>query len=326
MRLFRRPGDAHHPAPEPTAISERAWAPHESALALLKLAGAMGEAASSGRHRAPDRGHSTEFYDFRPYAEGDPARRVDWRVYARTDRAYIRRFQHEGRATLVLAVDASPSMNFDGLPVAGRPKRPLGTKLDRARELAAALAWIAVRAGDRVGLVSHGPRGVCPPTAGRTALHSVIDALDRLQPAPQAGHAHADMLSAAGAMRPPGGLLVVLTDGLSPIEHIAAPLRAALATSTRRRFREVGGGLVLVQILSDDELNLPTDLGPVEFVDPRSDLRARTDPAEIADEYQQALRNHIEQLRAAVVALGGRHFLCPLSLDPLQVLRRVTAA
>src|SRR5215213_1877602 len=96
-----------------------------------------------GLHRSPYHGLSQEFAEHRPYIAGDELRRVDWRVYGRTDRLYVKESEEEMNAPVRLLLDVSASLNFAPRDVA---------KLDYARYLAAALAYLAIRQGDRVGL------------------------------------------------------------------------------------------------------------------------------------------------------------------------------
>jgi len=104
--------------------------------------------AAPGRHRALARGFSRDFASHRAYAPGDETRAIDWKAYARLDRFYVREYRAEDRFPLAVLVDSTGSMGFSG---GGRPP-----KLDLARRLAAALAWLALGQGDEAGLVPVG--------------------------------------------------------------------------------------------------------------------------------------------------------------------------
>ena len=97
-----------------------------------------------GLHKSPYRGLSQEFAEHRPYIAGDEVRRIDWRVYARTDRLYVKEFEEETNAPVRLLLDVSGSLGFT-------PRRV--SKLEYARYLVAALAYLATKQNDRVGLV-----------------------------------------------------------------------------------------------------------------------------------------------------------------------------
>ena len=98
-----------------------------------------------GLHRSLRAGLSLDFAEHRPYQPGDDLRRVDWRVYGRTDRFYLKTYEADTNADVIFALDASASMDFGSGSV---------TKFDYARFLTASLAWLAQRQGDRVGLVT----------------------------------------------------------------------------------------------------------------------------------------------------------------------------
>ncbi|HZL93120.1 MAG TPA: DUF58 domain-containing protein [Vicinamibacterales bacterium] len=129
----------------------------------------------TGMHRSPFFGFSQEFAEYRAYAEGDDPRFVDWNVYARTDRTYIKRYIGETNTRLVVLLDASASMGFGSGKV---------TKLQYGKFLAATLAYLAARQHDAVGLIvfddqirEHRPAST---RAGR--LSAVLHAIDRAEP------------------------------------------------------------------------------------------------------------------------------------------------
>ena len=110
---------------------------------LHLVARTYAEGVYQGRHRTRDRGSSTEFYDYRAYTPGDPTQLIDWRLYGRTDRLYIRRFQQESQLTVLLVVDGSASMYFGGVAWARQPadaRDMSATKFRRACEFAAKLS------------------------------------------------------------------------------------------------------------------------------------------------------------------------------------------
>jgi uncharacterized protein (DUF58 family) len=306
---------------------------------LAALARSLAAGVQHGRHRSLARGGSAEFYDYRAYSPGDPTRLIDWRLFGRTDRAYLRRFQQESRLSLVLVVDASPSMDFAALEPWASPGRDPAprTKKRLACELAAALAHLAVAGGDDVGLIIAGgsPRTLAP-SGGWPALHALIHALEenldtpRIAPPPtrsaagSTAPAFAGALAAAEPLTPRGGIVLALTDALDE----PAPLFDALS-----RLRFAGGGafsasrgarrdLALVQILAEDELSLPR-AGPARLRDPESPLSVDADLDAIRDEYDRAIRAHIARIREGVIGAGGRHTLAPLARPPIDTLREL---
>lgn len=300
-------------------------------LSLLPLARSLAAGVRHGRHRSLARGGSAEFYDYRAYSPGDSLRHLDWRLLGRTDRAYLRRHQHECRISLILVVDASASMDFAGIDEEeGTRQKARGmsrpTKLRRACELAAALAYIAVKGGDEVGLVIADGEWVTiiKPAAGRSALHHVIRALDgalsfrRQAPAtPREPNSLARGLLAARAIIARGSVVVALSDALDE----AGPVLDAVS---RLRFAPAGVGprcdAALVQILSDDELTPPL-AAPARLVDVERRLSINASAEDVGGEYARAIRAHIASLRRGLIAARGRFVLHALSSTPLDALR-----
>lgn len=309
-------------------------------LSLLHLARSLSTSLHHGRHRSLARGGSAEFYDFRSYSPGDPVRLVDWRLFGRSDRLYLRRYRQESQISLVLVVDASESMRFAGLDMHGGAARG-ATKLRRACELAAALAYLAVKEGDRVGLVIAGNEQTpIEARGGWPAMHQVTRALElllkplplaerrpqfqRRDPSPAPGNTLADGLLAAESLARRSGVIVALSDALdesAPVLQAASRLRFAGGGS----FSSARGGrrdIALVQILSDDEIGFSAS-GAARLIDQESGLEVEADLDEIAASYRNAIGGHIATLKRGFIAGGGRHVLAPLSRGAIDVLREL---
>ncbi|WP_334174706.1 DUF58 domain-containing protein [Pseudoxanthobacter sp.] len=226
-----------------------------------------------GRRRA---GAGEGFWQFRPFLSGEPAHRVDWRRSARDEHLYVREREWEAPHTLWLHADLSASMAY---------RSPLAavTKRERAVLLLLALAELAGRAGEKVGLA-----GLTPAIAHRHASERLALALAA---APE---------DAAGTLPPPAAFgpghdLVLIGDFLDPVESLAAFLSAAAG-------RGVQG--TLVQVLDPSEESFPFD-GRTEFRDPETDLRLTAGRAEDwRAGYRQRLEAHRAALGAAVRAAG----------------------
>lgn len=128
----------------------------------------------TGLHKSPYHGLSQEFAAHRPYIAGDEIRRIDWRVYARTDRLYVKESEEETNAPVRLLLDTSASLRYAPRDV---------TKLDYARYLVATLAYLATRQGDRVGLVCFDEevRNLLPARGGKRHLQTILLALENLE-------------------------------------------------------------------------------------------------------------------------------------------------
>src|SRR5689334_13652869 len=138
------------------------------------------EGVINGLHRSPHLGSSMDFAEHRAYMPGDDIRRIDWKLFARSDRHFVKEFEADTNTNFTVLVDTSPSMRY-GASAEGK-----GTlsKLDYARYLAACLAYLASTQRDRVGLVTFDReiREYVPPSAKH--LNVVLHALDRLEGAP----------------------------------------------------------------------------------------------------------------------------------------------
>lgn len=128
----------------------------------------------SGHHKSPHRGSSVEFAEYRKYVPGDDIRRLDWRVYGRTDRFYMREFEADTNLRCYLVLDCSASMAF---------REHGANKLDYARRLIATLAFLLVHQGDAVGLQCFGPKAIhdVPPRRNPVHLRHIFKVLDRVE-------------------------------------------------------------------------------------------------------------------------------------------------
>lgn len=186
---------------------------------LSLVARRLVEGAGFGAHRSRTPGPGLEFTQYRPYQPGDDLRRLDWKLAARADRWFIRESERETSVPLRLVVDATASMGYaeDGVSL-----------LDLARMLAAALALVAVRQGDAIGLVAaRDERPVLlPARRDRAQLERVLHALERLEPAGRWPAWRALEAAVAVGGR---GITVVLTDAAEAHEEIAQALRRLVA-------------------------------------------------------------------------------------------------
>jgi uncharacterized protein (DUF58 family) len=193
-----------------------------------------------GLHRAPALGASTDFAEHRAYLPGDDPRRVDWRLYARSDRLHVKEFEADTNTTLTVVLDVSKSMDF------ARDGRP--TKLHYGRMLAASLLWLARQQRDRVSLVTFDSavRDYVPPSGKH--LPMALHALDRATPG-GAGELTAPLRATAEQLRR-RGIVVVISD-------LYAEPAAALDAVALLRNR--GNELLLLHVLDPAERDLPQD-------------------------------------------------------------------
>jgi len=273
-------------------------------LANLKLAArAAVEGTLMGLHRSPRFGFSQEFAEYRAYAEGDDPRFIDWNVYARTERTYIKRFLGETNSHLMLLLDASASMAYGAGTL---------TKFRYAQILAASLAYLASRQHDAVGLLvfDEAVRDFHAPSTRTGHLEGVLHAIDRAQPARRTDYRlSVERFRAHGARR---GLVALLSD------FYCDP--AALIASVRPLAFE-GSDLVLFQILDPRELHpvlrqasVLQDMETAEAVEVSSRF--------VDDVYPAKLQRHVAALHDAAAAIGADHVLLDSSESIAVPLRR----
>lgn len=306
-------------------------APALGAGDLLVTARALVEGLYQGRHQSPQRGAAAEFYDFRAHNPGESVGAIDWRIYARTDRHYVRRRRHEAQLDVTLVVDASASMGFAALEAParrGRDSRNLPTKLRRASELAASIAVLTVRQGDRIRLLTVGGApsfGETPFGAGRAHLHRIVRAIEDLEP-----HGEAGLTTGLGAAAKTGrgGLTIAIGDALEDVNVLLEAL-ARLRRGGGRTFtgagRRAGGDAALIAVLSPDELDL-SGLDAARLVDPETGASIEARGEESASAYAADLRRHLDQLRGGVEGMGARFALSSTGEGAVGALRSLFAS
>jgi uncharacterized protein (DUF58 family) len=227
-----------------------------------------------GERRSPRKGISVEFSDFRPYGIGDDLRYVDWNVYARLDRLYLKLFVDEEDLCLHLLVDASASMGF------GAP-----SKLDHAARLAGALGFVGLVGLERVGVGVLRERMAegFSPARGRSQVLPLMSFLGRLAPG---GATSLNEGLAAYALRSrEAGLAVVISDLMDP-----AGYERGLKALLERRF-----DVHVIHVLAPDEMN-PGFGGDLRLLDAETDeLRDLTLDGEALRGYHQRLREFLER-------------------------------
>ena len=239
----------------------------------------LAEGWLSGRHRSRLRGASTEFHEYRPYAPGDDPGLVDWRVYARSDRHYVKTFEQETNLECHLLLDGSRSMGFSGGATVN--------KLEFASYFAAALAWLVIRGSDRVSLqiFDERVRQFLPAGSTRQHLHQLLSMLERNEPGGPTATAAA--LQRASVQLPRRGTLIVLSDFYDE----PAALFSALNPFIHRGFR-----IHLIHLLSPEEWNLGEGV-LARYEDLETGEHLTLHPKAIAEAYRETLHSHLTRLR-----------------------------
>ena len=232
-----------------------------------------------GLHASPFHGFSVEFSEHRKYTAGDDPKDIDWLVYAKTDKYYVKKFEAETNITGYVVMDLSESMDYTF--------RQTLTKFDYAICLAASLCYLMIYQQDPVGLITFDERirDSLPPKSKRTQLGAVLSHLSRLKPTGQTNIANS--LTQIAAMLKHRSLLMIFSDLLAD----PAPVIQSL-----RQLRHGGHDVILFHILDEAEVHFPFD-GVVEFEDPETEDRLQVDAVSFRRDYVDELKKFRDSYR-----------------------------
>lgn len=255
-----------------------------------------------GIHRSPYLGASMDFAEHRPYMPGDDIRRIDWRLYARTDRFHVKQFEAETNADLAFLLDVSASMGYrsgDGI-----------AKLDYARYLTACLAWFSAGQKDRVGLYAFDSDVVEHVRPSAAHLDKVLHATARVQPG-RAGDWGRPLAQVAATFRR-RGILAVASDFYDEPEALAEALGF---------FRAQGHDVVAFQVLDPAEIDFPFS-DAANFRDLETGQVLPVSPEKLAGAYRERIGRHVAALREYF----GRHGVDHVLLNTAEPLDRALYA
>lgn len=247
---------------------------------LQVLARYVVEGFCSGLHTSPHKGFSVEFREHRQYVQGDEIRRLDWKVFGKTDRLYVREYEEETNLRATLLVDASGSMSYAG---AGGI-----SKFDYATRLAACLAYLMLRQQDSVGLVTFDQklRQHIPPRSRPSHLHVLLDALQATQPGGETELAKVFHQLVPKIHR--RGLLIIFSDCFGNVPE----LLAALA-----HLRHAHHEIIIFQLWDQDELEFPFQQW-TKFESLESETEQRLlDPVQLRAVYLENLARFRQELK-----------------------------
>jgi uncharacterized protein (DUF58 family) len=233
----------------------------------------------SGLHDSPYHGFSVEFSEHRKYSAGDDIRQIDWNVFAKTDRFYIKKYRAETSLDAYLLVDCSKSMDY---ATGGRM-----TKMDYSICLAAAMGYMMIHQQDSVGLVTFDEkvRSFLPPKSKRSHLMNILSILAKTKPSAETHLAEA-LHDVAGRVKK-RGLIILLSDLLADQEEVIRALH-------HLRFR--GHDMIIFQVLDHSELAFEFD-GQVRFEEPETGEHIDADPQAIRSAYLEEVRRFIGEYK-----------------------------
>ena len=247
------------------------------------------EGAISGQHRSPFHGFNIEFAQYRDYTPGDDLRRLDWRVFARSDRHYIKQYEEESNVKVTFVVDASASMNYKGSAEL--------SKFDYAATMVVALAMLLTRQQDPVGLVlfDEAASTMLPPDAKPSQVQVISGLLQKCTPTRKTDLG--GLLRTITNQGKRRGLMVIVSDLLTDLDAVYDGLN---------RLRFLGHEVLVMQVLDRDEMELPFD-GPTIFTDIEGDEEVFAEPWAFRRSYQAAMHEFLDGVKKECGSRGYDH-------------------
>src|SRR5579872_5134909 len=245
----------------------------------------------AGLHRSPDFGFSQEFAEYRAYNEGDDLRHVDWNIFARTDRMYLKRYHGETNSVLTVLLDASNSMQFGSHGV---------SKMDYARFLAASLFYLAIHGQrDAAGLITFDDeiRNYIRPSTRQGQLHRLLAGLEQAEARARTDFAKPMRYFQEFLKR--RGMVLIVSDFWESPESIVRTIEP---------LRYHGNEVVLFHVLDPEDVR-PKLNGPQILVDMETQTQMEVTPDYSKKEYREKIATHLTDLRNRVQGAGMGYYL-----------------
>lgn len=274
----------------------------------------------SGMHESPFHGYSAEFSDYRDYQPGDDLRRLDWRLYSRADKLYIKRFEQETNLHFHIIVDTSASMAYKG-------QKAWCRKLDYASLLAASLTWLLLKQKDATSLLTLQGAPVSSHAVGEqgrirtepqlqflkasskpSQLGHIVRHLEAAEPS--GGPCLGRLLENARRLIPRRSVILLLSDLLDPAETVQEQLK---------HLHFLGHEILVFQTLDQDELEFPFDKNHV-FEDLENGSRRHIQPVQVREIYLRRFGAFLAEYQELFRNLGVSHTLLPTHADPARAL------
>jgi uncharacterized protein (DUF58 family) len=236
-----------------------------------------------GLHRSPYLGFSVDFAEYRPYMPGDEIRRIDWNVFGRSDRLYVKLYEGETNTRVLVLLDVSGSMNYGSADI---------KKIDYARILAASLSYFAYHQRDAVGLLTFDTdvRAHIPARRRSAQLFNILTEIDRIQPAQETEFRKplaylAELLSRRG-------VIVVISDLYDDPENIIVGLK---------QLKSKGNDIVVFHVMDNFELTFPFQ-DMAQFEDLETKRKLHVIPEYLRSQYLTILEDHMKKIRKGLAS------------------------
>ena len=258
------------------------------------------EGSVSGHHRSPHKGSSVEFAEYREYVAGEDPRRMDWRVYARSDRYYLKEFEAETNLRCYLALDCSGSMGFGATE----------SKLEYAKRLAATFAYLIIGQGDAAGLwaIRDKKSFELPAKRNPAQIQEMLETMGPLKP--KGSPSLVDSLHDLAERVRPRGMTVVISDFLDEPKDLIDAIH---------HLRDRRHDVVLFHLIDPQEEDFPFER-PTRFVDLEGAGSLITEPAVIREQYLESMRIHLESLAQGCLESEADHRIIRTDVPVAEVL------
>ena len=233
-----------------------------------------------GLHRSPYHGFSVEFSEHKAYMQGDPIKNIDWKVFGKSDKLFIKQYEEETNLTCHILLDISASMNYQSIGII--------SKLDYGKILAASLSYLMVSQQDSVGLslYSNKIENYFPPRSNKIYLQKLLQGLENVSPTNKTETAQCLNLIAEKVKK--RGLVIIISDFFDNVDSIITALK---------HFKYKKNEVIVFQILDPIEKSFAFDRDTI-FVDIETRDELSTQPHQIRKAYQSAMNEFLEKLKS----------------------------
>jgi uncharacterized protein (DUF58 family) len=237
------------------------------------------EGVKVGLHRSPYHGFSVEFSEHKAYMQGDPIKNIDWKVYGKSDKLFIKQYEEETNLIGNILLDVSASMDY-------KSKGEI-TKLEYASILAASLSYLMISQQDSVGLSFYSDKieNYFPPKSTRVYLQTLLKAIDKIEPSNKTETA--SCLNSIAEKIKKRGIVIIISDFFDDVDSIITALR---------HFKYKKNEVVIFQILDPIEKDFAFGNDAI-FVDKETQEEITTQPHQIQKSYQAAMKDFLDKLK-----------------------------
>ena len=232
-----------------------------------------------GLHRSPYHGFSVEFSEHKSYMQGDPIKNIDWKVFGKSDKLFVKQYEEETNLACNILLDVSASMDYKN--------KGILSKLEYAKTLAASLSYMMITQQDSVGISLYSDKieSYYPPRSTRVYLNTLLKALEKIIPNNKTNTA--SCLSSVAEKINKRGLVIIISDFFDNLDEI---------TNALKHFKYKKNEVIVFQILDPIEKSFAFEKDAI-FVDKETNDEITTQPHQIKNDYQLAMNKFLEQLK-----------------------------